>query len=354
MTPDEKLFDRLLSQALRLLRLSAGEKAKAVRRLDEMARRLAKQLAEEPELKSANRRKFNRILSNANKLISQTYEEIQGRLELEEVSRYVAEDTATHIKIVFGQDAINVPKPSYFKSVNSNVLIEGSPARDWWYGQEIDTQRKFAAEVRMGLLADETNQQIIRRIVGKAGEPGIMDVARRNAATLVQTSVQAVANDSRRNTYKANKKLIAAIEQVSTLDSHTTKVCIAYSGARWDLDYNPVLSASGVMSPKFNGGTPRHMNCRSLEVPVTKSWKELGVNIPEFEPDTRASANGQISAKTDFEAFLKRQGVVWQDEQLGVGRADLWRAGKITLRDLVNGDGRELTLKELRALAGLA
>jgi hypothetical protein len=46
---------------------------------------------------------------------------------------------------------------------------------------------------------------------------------------------------------------------------------------------------------------------------------------------------------------LKRKGVEYQNEVLGVGRADLWRAGKITLRDLVSGSGNPLTLDQLRA-----
>jgi hypothetical protein len=62
---------------------------------------------------------------------------------------------------------------------------------------------------------------------------------------------------------------------------------------------------------------PRHFNCRSIEVPILKSFASLGLNIAEKLPSTRASEVGQISAKTTFEDFLKRMGKEFQDEILG-------------------------------------
>ncbi len=91
------------------------------------------------------------------------------------------------------------------------------------------------------------------------------------------------------------------------------------------------------------------MNCRSIEIPLTKTFKELGLKTKEVEFTTRASDEGQISAKTTFNNFLVRKGKAYQDEMLGKGRADMWRAGKITLKDLVDGNGRPLTLAELKA-----
>jgi hypothetical protein len=181
--------------------------------------------------------------------------------------------------------------------------------------------------------------------VGKDGQPGIMETARRNAATLVQTSVQAVANDARRNTFQANTDVISGIQQVSTLDSHTSITCISYSGEKWDLEYKPL----GPKKLPYNNGCPRHMNCRSLEVPITKSFKELGLKLKDPAFTTRASDEGQIDADISFDKFLKRKGKAYQDGMLGKGRADLWRAKKITLKDLVDANGRPLTLAELQA-----
>jgi hypothetical protein len=80
-------------------------------------------------------------------------------------------------------------------------------------------------------------------------------------------------------------------------------------------------------------------------IPVTRLSKvadELGIG-------QRASSIGPVARTTTFSDFLARQPAAWQDEVLGKGRADLYRAGKITLRDTVSGRGAPLSLKQLEA-----
>jgi SPP1 gp7 family putative phage head morphogenesis protein len=81
-------------------------------------------------------------------------------------------------------------------------------------------------------------------------------------------------------------------------------------------------------------------NCRCLLVPEVFDGVQGG---------TRASEDGQVPTSTTFKEFLDRQSVGWQNETLGVGRAEMYRDGKITLKNLVDGSGRELTLTQLKA-----
>lgn len=341
---DRQLFDDILSQQLQLFRLTAQKQVETVKRLNKMSRELVKQI-NEAELERQVKRDANKVIANARRIINEYYVEIQENLEFQQTSALVAENTAARIAVVMGIESVGIPTTQYFKSLASNVLIEGAPSAAWWSKQAEDTAFKFAAQVRQGLANAETNQQIISRIVGKSGVPGVMDTARRNAASLVQTSVQAVANDSRRKTFEANKDLIKGIKQVSTLDSHTSITCIAYSGKAWDMKYKPIDGNT----LEYAGGTPRHFNCRSVEVPITKTFRDLGIDIDEPEETTRASTDGPVDAKMEFDDFLKRKGIKWQNDVLGEGRAELWRSGKITLRDLVTSQGRPLTLDQLRA-----
>lgn len=341
---DRQLFDDILSQQLNIFRLTAQKQVETVKRLDAMAKVLVRQL-QEAELEKQTKRDANKVLANSRRIINEYYVDIEDNLEFRETSVLVAENTSAVIGVVMGVESVGIPTTQYFKSLQSNVLIQGSPAADWWSKQAEDTAFKFAAQVRQGLANAETNQQIISRIVGTKTTPGIMETARRNAASLVQTSVQAVANDARRKTFEANKDLIKGIKQVSTLDSHTSITCIAYSGKEWNMQYKPINGNT----LQYAGGTPRHFNCRSVEVPITKTFRELGIDIDEPEETTRASTDGPVDAKTEFDDFLKRKGTKWQNEVLGEGRADLWRSGKLTLRDLVTSTGRPLTLDQLRA-----
>jgi hypothetical protein len=234
--------------------------------------------------------------------------------------------------------------------------VQGSPAKNWWLRQEQDTAFKIANEIRIGAAQGETNAQIISRIVGQevtakapdAPGGGVMPLARNNAAAIVQTSMAAIAAAARRATFQANRDIARGIEQISTLDSHTSGVCIAYSGATWNLDYEPI---DGNDLP-YNGGVPRHFCCRSAEILLMKTLRDMGIDMDEPDPGTRASSSGPISAKTTFSEYLKRMGEDYQNETLGKGRADLFRAGKLSPRDLVDMSGRKLTLSELKAKYG--
>ena len=137
--------------------------------------------------------------------------------------------------------------------------------------------------------------------------------------------------------------MVKAVQQISTLDSRTSDICVAYSGLTWDLNGEPIDHEKA-----FNGGPPHHPRCRSRLNAVTKSFRELGIDRDELPPGKRASLNGEVPADITFDAFLKRKSQAFQNELLGPGKAELWREGRISLTDLVDQTGRPLTLNELR------
>ena len=55
-----------------------------------------------------------------------------------------------------------------------------------------------------------------------------------------------------------------------------------------------------------------------------------------------------VHGKTTFDQFFARLDPAQQDRQFGKARAQMFRDGKITVKNLVSGSGRELTLEELR------
>lgn len=347
MSLQQQIFDEIIDNALNVLRLIVSQQKDVFARLKKLEADLLGEIAAE-DLNKAQKRKLNAFFNRVDNSIEYHFQQLQLDFDFAGIARYAARDVVTSFELLLGLDSLNLPPAEYFKSVKSEIMIFGAPSADWWRGQSQDLQFKFKQQIRQGLLNAETNQQLVSRIVGKSGEPGLMETSKRNASALVHSSVQTVANDARRNTYKANNGLIKGIQQVSTLDGHTSLTCIAYSGKKWDLDFKPI----GKDGLPYNGGTPRHFQCRSVEIPITKTFAEMGLKIPESPKTTRASSDGQIDANTSFDDYLKRKGKAYQDEMLGNGRAELWRAGKITLKDLVTASGRPATLAEL--LAGLA
>jgi hypothetical protein len=87
-----------------------------------------------------------------------------------------------------------------------------------------------------------------------------------------------------------------------------------------------------------------HPNCRCQATPITKTWAELGFtgipDLPEPEPGS---------------AVFARLSEAEQRQILGPGKLELFKAGKLELRDLVAvtnsrvwGKGRrERTLREV-------
>lgn len=88
-------------------------------------------------------------------------------------------------------------------------------------------------------------------------------------------------------------------------------------------------------------------------MPITKSWRELGVDIGEVPPGKRASDEGPINAKITMTDYLKGKPREELDARLGKGKAELFLDGKITLRDLLDQRGRPLTLQEIKELKNL-
>lgn len=349
MDKDLQLADDLIGRQLDIFRFTAGERQRVLRLLKTLEENLVELLFYSgKKLTDINRADKARLLKQAQDLIEQFYGQAsdQAAESLAGLGGFEAKATAATLAAAFaGMIEPGLPTETYFKVLVRDTLIQGAPSADWWARQAQDVNWRFANEVRQGLTAGETNAQIIARV-----RKNVMPVSQANAQALVQTSVQTVANAARFETFKQNEDVIKGYRQLSTLDGHTTPVCLAYSGLEWTKDLKPVGHDKAFVSEKGSpSGCPRHWGCRSLITPITKTFKELGVDVPEFVPGARAASGGPVAANTTMKAYLDRRTKAQLDDQLGVGKAELYRDGKITLGQLVDQHGRPLTLEQLRA-----
>jgi SPP1 gp7 family putative phage head morphogenesis protein len=330
-----ELRDAILRHSLQLQRLSAGDAAKADAILRELEREL-KLLLQSQNLSAATKADIAALIREAEKAITPAYGKLAGTVDTQALAIVVAEKTAEVLEDAFPANIL-APTPERLASLTRDVLIEGSPLSQWWEAQRENLKRNFAAQVRQGVIAGETNERIVRRVAGGRAETGIMDIARRHARTLVHSSIMSAANEARLATYRKNGRFIAGMRWLATLDSHTCKRCAALDGQAWDLDGQPMKGTeTSFILP------PAHAACRCVASPVVKGFEGS-------RGGTRASSEGPIAATTTFEDFLKRQSPAFIARTLGRKRAEMFRAGKLTLRDLISGSGRELTLEELQA-----
>jgi SPP1 gp7 family putative phage head morphogenesis protein len=217
--------------------------------------------------------------------------------------------------------------------------VLGRPMDDWFGGLGEQTNARLQQAVGIGLAQGETVDQIVARVRGtqaRGYEDGILQTTRRGAEAIVRTMVNHVSTQAREQTYRENGDVISGVQWVSTLDTRTTPICISLDGQVFPIDEGP--------------RPPAHPNCRSTTVPVTKSWKELGIKASEAPESTRASMDGQVPESVTYGEWLDEQSTERQNAVLGPGKARLWRAGKIDAQDLATRTGRPATLAELQAM----
>lgn len=341
---EQAITDAILRNALELQRLSAYEEAQADKLLAQLTADL-RQLLASADLSASGKREVEALIKQAEDAIQARYGAIYGMFDAQGLTAHVAERTVEALQSGLA-GSISLPTAETLASLSRAVMIEGSPLSAWWSRQADDTAFRFAAQVRQGVINGETQERIVGRIVGRAGEPGVMDVSRRYARGLVHTATMSAANDARMAVYRKNGRHLAGVKWLATLDSHTCKTCAALDGQAWDLEGQPLKGTT--MRLRF---APAHALCRCVMTPVPKSLDELlGVEGLDAKADSlsrRASKDGPVAGTTTFADFLKRQSPEFVDRVLGKRRAEMYLAGKMTLRDFVSGTGRPLTLNEL-------
>lgn len=215
---EQTLQDAILRHSLQILRLSAGEAGKVDGLFVVLIREL-KMLVESGDLSAASQREVESLIKQGEEAIRIGYLQMGASTDTHALAVVVAEHTQRVLEDVIPAN-VRIPTDATLMSLTDDVLIDGAPSSAWWNKQAEDLKFKFAAQVRQGIANNETQAQIVTRIVGKRGEPGIMDRPRRDAMALVHSSVMTAANRARLETFRKNARLLKGVRWLSTLDSH--------------------------------------------------------------------------------------------------------------------------------------
>lgn len=175
-----------------------------------------------------------------------------------------------------------------------------------------------------------------------------MDVGKTQALAIARTGIQKAAADTADAFHRENSDIFRGVMYTATLDTRTCPVCGPDDGKVYA--HEP---KSGERPFDGKPEIPRHPNCRCTYVPVTKTWRDLGVDVDDTAASSaeRASMDGQVPASTDYDSWLKGQPANIQRSILGPERYALWKSGKISLADF-SVDNHRRTVGELLALVG--
>jgi hypothetical protein len=340
---DAFLADLAIARQITMFRGEAGIRRKIIELLRQMEAELSAKLT--TPLTQISRQRLTDMLADTRTTIAQYYIAMRDAVDLREVASIEAIGASQALQqVVSVKLTTGALTDARLRTLVSDLLIDGAPNSQWWARQGQDTAFRFANAVRQGVAQGETNAKIVGRILGRDGQPGVMEISRRNAESLVRTSIATATAAADMAVYE--DEVVAGFRQLSTLDGRTSDTCKAYSGAEWNKAKEPVgknklpfVNPGGSLS-----GAPRHWSCRSRILPKVRALDVL----PEFRGSTRASMDGPVAANLTFDEWLAKKPKAFQDDALGPGRADLYRDGKITLAQLLDQSGRPLTLAELR------
>ena len=227
--------------------------------------------------------------------------------------------------------------------------FQGRLLKDWAANLEVSRMTAIKNAVRAGYVEGQTTSEIIQKIRGtramRYGD-GILAKPRQDVAAVVQTALSHTAQTARQASYEANADIVKAVQWVSTLDTRTTPMCRIRDGLQYSADTHKPLDSN---VPWGDGPGRLHFNCRSVSVPILKSWRELGIPIDEMPATTRASMDGQVPAEMTYQQWFTNQSDARQRDILGATRYKLWKAGKVTTDQFYNNKGQWLSLAQLQA-----
>lgn len=284
-------------------------------------------------------KKLDKLLTELQTEIAKTYQETTAYTQYE-LSGFLSLEAAKISQLYndeIGFDLFNDVPKERIKAIKNVAVIEGQPLEAWWNKQRADLAFKFEGIIRSGVAEGKQNGQLAIEV------RELMSVSRRTADTLVITAVAKVADTAHEALRDANLDILHGEEHLSTLDMRTSTVCQVRDGKRWDLDKKPIGHNIPYKRP------PLHPRCRSILQLVTKSWEELGVQeMDEMPTSTRASMDGPVDERINYESWLREKTFDEQQEVLGKDKVNMWRGGKITFSDMLDQSGRPLTVEQLR------
>lgn len=356
----ESVNELLAGEALRhqvaLQKLSNSVVARMIAILNRSDRRMFAELAERLERMdpaSFSIERLESMLTSSNALSRQAYAAVERELTAE-LRAFVDYETSYQHQMLVS----HVPVQVSVAAVSADAVyaaavarpFQGVMLRDVWRELDAKKMRQVRQAIAQGFLESKTTDQVIRELRGtraKGFKDGLIEVSRRDAEAVVRTAMGHMAGFVQDRTTEANADIIKAVRWSATLDLRTSPTCRPRDGKLYEpVSHKPI----GHTFPWLSGPGRAHWRCRSAQVVVLKSYKELGVDIPEVVVvgKTRASMDGQLPAETSYAEWLKKQPASRQDEVLGQTRARLLREGDLPLERMYSQKGEFLTIQDLR------
>lgn len=319
-----RVFDGIVKMESYLLRYTEKQAA-AIAKATLAAMDVAKTVRDAAEMK--DKRRYGIVYNRLKEMYTAASERATKAYSATslELSEMVVSKTASLIEdaIPF-KFSMRTPTPD---QVLVAVMKQPMTEQGWFVANSMaqwgeGAARNIAKTISDGYLVGMTAQEVTDRIIGQSAfrfRDGAIETQTISLTRIVRTALQHTEGVARTLLYESNEDVIKNIQWVATLDANTCMKCAMYDGQVFDI--------GKAMEP------PLHWNCRCTTVPVLKSWEELGAKFDpgDMSEETRASMDGQVSAKITYAEWIKQKEA---DEPgfargpMGPAKYELFKAGK--------------------------
>ena len=208
----------------------------------------------------------------------------------------------------------------------------GDPA--FWNKMNADVTNRIRGELTQSIILGEDMGKATNRIIDLSKQKGFgtysTTILAQRAEMIARSEIQYVSNQVARQTYTENQDVLKGMQHSSTLDRRTCPACASLDGKVY------LFKDGDIEAPLL----PLHPFCRCCYIPLTKSWEELGVKVPENKKgEAKAFTGNPLKDQLTYGQWLKKQPVAVQKEILGPARFELWDSGQIELKQMTGRRG---------------
>lgn len=281
------------------------------------------------------KRKLNALLADSRLLIREILNALDNETQ-QELLEFIEEEVEFNSTVFKGVEH-DLPSPDQVVTavtntpmvLNNQAVTMAQAAKNL----EAVTIRKVNSFISAGFYQGLTTQEISRNVEIATGE------SKRNAQTIVRTSTNFLANETRQQVYKRNEDIVRGYIIVATLDFRTSDICKGLDGKK--------VSFTDKKQPQ----PPFHFNCRTTTRPLLDEEFDF-LQRGATRASKGAEGGKQIPANTTYYEWLKGQPAAMQDQALGKTKGKIFRNAGLTPEEFKQAAtdrmNRPLTIKELR------
>lgn len=167
------------------------------------------------------------------------------------------------------------------------------------YPLAAEGQQAMRRELMRTIATGDNPKVAARRMVAHTRD--VFNGGRSRALTIARTEILDAYRRAGAQARTANPDVVDGWQWSCDFSARTCPACLSMHGERFPADV---------------AGPEGHQNCRCAAVPVTKTWRELGIDLDE-----------PPSALPDANEWFESQGEATQRRVLGPSRFEAWKSG---------------------------